>query len=949
MVLCYSFRQIKKKLEVIVKDWKCIGSLALAMCLLPWGMHAQTNASSPCALEPPQFSTSEPNIFNDRQEQDLGDALAEYFEANMRIAPQTDGDELKRIGERLLKVLPPTGVQYRFRIYDSGEIDAFSSAGGRVYVSRKLVAAAKSEDELAGVVAHEIGHQSTHQTAIEMTRLFKIRLGVTEVGDRADIFAKVHRFLSTPPKDNEDETKEIKDELVADHVAIYALLLAGYDTESFPNFFNRVSLNNGKTGNWLTDTFGLTRESSRRYREAMKMVGEVPPGCIGKPAPVSTAFLQWQQSVVQERVKDTAATATGDSPVKLDPPLRPSPWRIRFSPDGKTVMVQDEGSITVVSREPEKVLLQIDAPDAEPAQFTPDSSGIVFNDSNLRVEKWTVATGQRAWVRELIVYDGCSQTLLSPDGKTLACARFDFNAIPLRMGLRLIDVDSGQPYFDKPGFFQMGIYASDYDNWRVARDLIAGEKLVTMVVSLDGKYLVVAAGDHLLAYDLESRQTIALSGKLKNIGQTQMTFIGPNEMFFAGNIKGSLRQGLLVSFPDGRQLSEMEVGDQNLMGITKGEGVIAWPFKDDAVGLVDLSKGQLVGMAKLSAIDQWENLLATEDPQGGVEIGELGKHATVHIPYPVGSLPSLRAAAFSPDGKYLAFSFHNRSSVWRLDTGKQIGLLRPFRSAWIDNGDRLWAQSPKYMGDWAHKTAIDLNQQSGKQLGKFEDEDWQYHDMHFRFKPMGKDKNTRIHATLGATKMETQAVAWTRDYPHETPAIWPADDDRLVLAWDLSDDTARSEIKSYPVLQSEAQAMKTKNRGLLIETVNPETGAPEQQVLIPDVDLTHGWDDERSAIVSGGFVLAHGEQDNTVIYKLDTGAKVGEFFGMPLATDAASGLIAAANREDEILIVDERSGKELKRFTLGSPVRQAQIVPGNEATLLVLTEDQVVHRVPLGK
>jgi hypothetical protein len=42
-------------------------------------------------------------------------------------------------------------------------------------------------------------------------------------------------------------------------------------------------------------------------------------------------------------------------------------------------------------------------------------------------------------------------------------------------------------------------------------------------------------------------------------------------------------------------------------------------------------------------------------------------------------------------------------------------------------------------------------------------------------------------------------------------------------------------------------------------------------------------------------------------------------------------------------------GKELQRFTLGSPARLAQIVTGKDKTLLVLTEDQVVHRVPLGK
>jgi hypothetical protein len=117
------------------------------------------------------------------------------------------------------------------------------------------------------VLAHEIGHLSTHQTAIEMTRLFKARLGITELGDRADVFARVHMLLSKPPKASEEE-HETKGELVADHVAIYALLQAGYDAGSFPAFFNQISLNNSKTGNWLTDTFGLTGEASRRYREA---------------------------------------------------------------------------------------------------------------------------------------------------------------------------------------------------------------------------------------------------------------------------------------------------------------------------------------------------------------------------------------------------------------------------------------------------------------------------------------------------------------------------------------------------------------------------------------------------------------------------------------------------------------------------------------------------------
>jgi len=116
-------------------------------------------------------------------------------------------------------------------------------------------------------------------------------------------------------------------------------------------------------------------------------------------------------------------------------------------------------------------------------------------------------------------------------------------------------------------------------------------------------------------------------------------------------------------------------------------------------------------------------------------------------------------------------------------------------------------------------------------------------------------------------------------------------------------------------------------------------------VVVPEVDLSGGWNDERWARVSGEYVLVRGEHSNTVIYRLDTGAKVGEFFGAPVATDANTGLIAAINRDDEILMVDERTGQELKRFTIGAPVRLARIVNGK--TLLVLTADQVVHRLPV--
>lgn len=936
-----------------MSDLRCKGLLAVFLCVLPCGVAAQSSANGSCTMELPSFSTNSPNIFNDRQEQDLGDALAEMFESGMRVSQPGADDQLSRIGARMLSTLPPTGIHYRFRVYDSGEINGFSLTGGRVYISRKLIAAVKNEDELAGVLAHEIGHLATHQTAIEMTRSFRIRLGVTEVGDRTDVFAKVHQFFNTPPKPNEDRVREEKDQLVADNMALYAMVQAGYAPESLAAFLDTSMVNKGKTGNWFSDVLGLTGESSQRYRSALKMIAALPAGCKGRKPVTGGAFEAWQRSEVEERMKAAATADIGDMPVKLDPPLRPSPWRIRFSPDGKTVLVQDEGSITLVDRVATKVLSQIEAPDAEAAQFTPDSTGVVFNDSNLRVERWNVTTQRREWVKELIVYDGCSQTLLSPDGKTLACVRVTPMSHPPKIGLRLIGVESGEPFFEKPGFFEVNTFASYYSEFSFALAAFSGVQMVSMMETPDGRYLLAVAGQNSIAYDLKEKHPIQLGRKLKALIQTSMAFVGSNELFMAGEPKrGDLYHGLLLSFPDGKVLKDIDIGRQSVQGVAHGENVLVAPLKDYAVGVLSLGSGALVAGNKLPAMDMWDNLTVSEDAVGGVAFRELGTSRMTHVPLPVGLLPRTRAAALSRDGAFLALSLRNRSAVWNVDTGKQISVMRPLRSSWFDDQDELWAQLPKYMDrdPFAIKMKLRANDAAGgtvANLGKYDDDGWQFHELQFLLKPMGKDTATNHHATLSVKKMETQAVAWTRDFPHEVPACWPAEDNRLVLGWDIGSDAAKEEIKAHAQLEKEIAAFKDRKKGLLIETVVPETGAPLEQVVLPEADLTQGWGDMRRAMVSGNFVLVRGEHGNTAIYRLDTGVKTGEFFGAPVDTEAKKGLIAAVNREDEVLLVDQNSGKELKRFALGSPVRLARIVAGNEDTLLIVTADQIVHRLPL--
>jgi predicted Zn-dependent protease len=71
------------------------------------------------------------------------------------------------------------GVEYRFRVIDMDEPNAFALPGGHVYVSRGLLVLLNGEDELANVLAHEVAHVSARhhlKHALSQTPFVPVRL-----------------------------------------------------------------------------------------------------------------------------------------------------------------------------------------------------------------------------------------------------------------------------------------------------------------------------------------------------------------------------------------------------------------------------------------------------------------------------------------------------------------------------------------------------------------------------------------------------------------------------------------------------------------------------------------------------------------------------------------------------------------------------------------------------
>src|SRR5678815_250370 len=175
-----------------------------ALLLVLTIFHSFSAQQQPCTQPLTLPSLTEPNIFSDEQEIYLGDAVAERTQNQYRVIEDPeDTDYLTKIGERLTKHLPINRLRFQFFLVDLPDANAFVLPGGRIFVSRKLVAAALNEDELAGVIAHELGHLVVHQGAIDTTRQFKEALGITSVGDRRDIFEKYNQLIENSNKKRE--------------------------------------------------------------------------------------------------------------------------------------------------------------------------------------------------------------------------------------------------------------------------------------------------------------------------------------------------------------------------------------------------------------------------------------------------------------------------------------------------------------------------------------------------------------------------------------------------------------------------------------------------------------------------------------------------------------------------------------------------------------------------
>ncbi|MEE4607482.1 MAG: M48 family metalloprotease [Desulfobacteraceae bacterium] len=95
-------------------------------------------------------------------------------------------DYLNHIGGRLLEALPPQPFEYHFYMLEDPSYNAFATPAGHIFINSGLVAALTSEDQLAGIIGHEIAHVLCRHISQKIERSKKIS-AVTLAGAIAGI------------------------------------------------------------------------------------------------------------------------------------------------------------------------------------------------------------------------------------------------------------------------------------------------------------------------------------------------------------------------------------------------------------------------------------------------------------------------------------------------------------------------------------------------------------------------------------------------------------------------------------------------------------------------------------------------------------------------------------------------------------------------------------------
>lgn len=176
-------------------------------------------------------------------------------------------DRVEPLGQRCARASLRPSLLYKFHVVQSREINGFSLPGGHVYVTTGLLKIA-NDNELASVLAHEIGHVVARHSLKTLKQRQEYNAIAKSIGDLTGVAGDVGRdlgvalgqmvgegFLTIHSRDEERE---------ADFLGVRGMAKAGFDTQGMVTMFQRLLRVENQTPDLLGSLFSDHPDAQER-------------------------------------------------------------------------------------------------------------------------------------------------------------------------------------------------------------------------------------------------------------------------------------------------------------------------------------------------------------------------------------------------------------------------------------------------------------------------------------------------------------------------------------------------------------------------------------------------------------------------------------------------------------------------------------------------------------
>lgn len=201
----------------------------------------------------------------------LGEQAAQQVLQKYRVVNDSRARSFEKVGQRLVSTMPTQDRNkwdYRFRVVDSKEVNAFALPGGNMFIFTGLLDRIGSADELAGVTGHECAHVRREHWARQYASQQKravglgVLLGLTKANGAIRDIAGIGNSLLSLRYSRDDEYD-------ADKNGLTNMVAAKYDPRGMIDLFETLQKASGGTGGGIEflSTHPLTKERIERVEE----------------------------------------------------------------------------------------------------------------------------------------------------------------------------------------------------------------------------------------------------------------------------------------------------------------------------------------------------------------------------------------------------------------------------------------------------------------------------------------------------------------------------------------------------------------------------------------------------------------------------------------------------------------------------------------------------------